>query len=116
MQRRFSPRDQPLDIAALLARAAQHLAAGDALSAQRTARTAEQLMTLNARLQRGGQASAARLTDLERALDTRQRELDARHVALNQREFDIACEMQRLEELKESLEALYTEMYKKQPD
>jgi hypothetical protein len=115
MSNRTKPAAAPApDIAALLKRAAAHLMADDALSAQRTARTVEHLLALETRLQRRNQMEAKSQGDLaerECALAARQSELDARHVALNQREYDLACETQRLEELRDEIDRLYMLIY-----
>jgi hypothetical protein len=102
----------------LLVRAATRLAHGEALAAQRAARTAEQLLLLDSRLRLRRAAEAReiqRLNETAAALDARTRALDQRHADLNLRMLDLAAEADRLNELRESLDALYQIMFAKPP-
>lgn len=115
-RRRLKARALVADAQALIARAAEKLAAGEPLDAQRAIRAAEQIAALDARLKRRAIAEAQereQLAERETALAARERDVERRLDDLRHRERDLARQAAQLEEMRLSVEALYAAMYAK---
>ncbi len=99
-----------------IASAATALLQGDPLAALRTARAAEQLLALDARLRVRHASEAAalqRIAEAERAIAAARRDLDHRAQDLALRERELEAEAVRLAALRAETQALYTAMFAK---